>query len=222
MMDFQNNSMQIMAEPGIHKALRYAFPPNQLKLCGKKLEVDEYRLLFDDVARAHEFLMSLPFLGKCCARIAALRSADTFSEQVVNAYFLGIGPHLENGWPITHLMDILITDAAFIAKARSDATRGYFLSRVNCCTVRCGTVTSVDNYNVAADLLAFGFVDGKVMHAKAREKLSLLPFNGTVFRPGQMVTAHGYYAIENISPLQYIEMNAEMDRELEIFNSRKE
>ncbi len=214
--------MQKMAGPGIQRALRYAFPPNQLGLCGKKLEVNEYRLLFDDEKKAYEFLMSLPYLGRCCSRIASLRNTDTFSEQVVSAYFLGIGLHPNGDRLITHLMDILITDAAFIGKSKSDATRAYFLSRVNRCTVRCGAIKSVDNYNVTADLQAFGFADGKVMRTAASEKLSLLPFNHVIFKPGQIVAAHGFYAVENITPTQYFEANAEVDRELELFNSRKE
>ncbi|MCX8200285.1 MAG: DUF6390 family protein, partial [Candidatus Micrarchaeota archaeon] len=94
---------------GITRALKYAFPPNQLKNCGPKLEVDEYKRLFSDMEKAREFLMSLPFLGKCCAKIAAYKGLDTFDSRVVDAYFLGIDPFVDNNRPITPLMNRLLT-----------------------------------------------------------------------------------------------------------------
>ncbi|MEM4332392.1 MAG: DUF6390 family protein [Candidatus Micrarchaeia archaeon] len=203
---------------GIHRALRYAFPPNQLKLCGPKLDIDSYRLLFENTEKAREFLISLPYLGKRCAKIAMQRNLDTFDSRVINAYFLGIYPYEENGRPMTHLMDILITDGTMACNTKNDAARTHFITRLNSCTVRCGTVISSGNYNIFANITTFAFSDNKIVQVITKETLTPLPFDNIVPKPGQAITTHGLYLIETISQEQLRLINVEVQREIKMFN----
>lgn len=213
--------MQKAIEPGLRRALNYAFPPNQLELCGKKLKLDEYRRLYDDAARAQEFLMSLPFLGKSCSRIAALKKTGALDDLVINAYFLGIGPHQEKGRPLTHLMDILLTDAAFLGKEGSEASRSIFLARINLCAVRLGTITSADSYGISANMQRFVFAGNGLAIAVLDEQLRILPFNSALFTVGQMIAVHGNYAIEELGQVQYSEAIKETEKEITLFNGRE-
>jgi|GEM_PF-3029981 len=206
-------------EQGVIRALNYAFPPNRAGRCGRILELDEYKLLYEDMSRARTFLLSLPRLSTGCITIARAKNLDTFDTQVIDAYFLGINPYESNGKPLTHLMNSLITNASFIYRTKQDEIREYFLQRIRVCSVKPGITLRVEGTAILAEVHNFVFENGQLQPKLEREQLEVLPFAEWVPKVGQPISSHGKYVVDIIDMIQYAKMIKEIKREIECFKS---
>lgn len=212
--------MQQTLKDGVHRALRYVYPPNRLRLCGPEKSHDEYVLLLRDVEKAIEFLNTLPNVSKYCSLIAKHNGLETYYPDVITAYFLGSLTAFIEGVSHTHLALKLSMEGMMLRKVERVAEfRKTLVDKLNSCAVRYGHIISNSKENILVRMIRFQMENGKLISQLKDEPLIKLPFERENYVKGDIVAVHWGYIIERIERETYEMMSESIIRDITNFNS---